>query len=106
LNSHNKYGDFNCYNDQVAQALQLIQQQTKDSGAEGEGSSTPYYKTLLGYAHSTGGPVLLNYLMEHGDAAFDGFIFNSPFLDWVSVLCTYYSRHDLRLPTMRTTLYF
>lgn len=25
------------------------------------------YETVLGYAHSTGGPVLLNYLMERGD---------------------------------------
>jgi len=71
LNSHNKYGDFNRYNDQIAQALSVI---------KGGGD----YETVLGYAHSTGGPVLLNYLMECGDDdnAFDGFIFNSPFLDW------------------------
>ena len=71
LNSHNKYGDFNRYNDQIAQALSII---------KGGGD----YETVLGYAHSTGGPVLLNYLMECGDDdnAFDGFIFNSPFLDW------------------------
>ena len=40
------------------------------------------YDKTVGYAHSTGGPVLINYLMKYGDDAFDGFIFNSPFLDW------------------------
>jgi len=68
LNSHNKHGDFNRYNDQIAQALSIM---------KGEN-----YPSTLGYAHSTGGPVLLNYLMNYGDADFDGFIFNSPFLDW------------------------
>ena len=29
-----------------------------------------------------GAPVLLDYLMAHGDSAFECFIFNSPFLDW------------------------
>ena len=40
------------------------------------------YDNVLGYAHSTGAPILLNYLMQHGDGAFDAFIFNSPFLDF------------------------
>lgn len=68
MNSHNKYGDFNHYNDQIEQALSIMKRQD--------------YQIVLGYAHSTGGPVLLNYLMERGDDAFDAFIFNSPFLDW------------------------
>lgn len=42
----------------------------------------PYYYIVKSEAHSTGGPVLLNYLMDNGDSAFDGYIFNSPFLDW------------------------
>ena len=40
------------------------------------------YDKVIGYAHSTGGPVLINYLMKKGDDKFNGFIFNSPFLDW------------------------
>ncbi len=67
LNSHNKYGTFDTYFHDISMSLNII----------GKG-----YETLLGYAHSTGGPVLLNYLIEKGDGAFDGFIFNSPFLDW------------------------
>ena len=70
LNSHNKYGNFDVYNDQIESSLKIIQQSVKA------------YQTVLGYAHSTGGPVLLNYLLAKGDDAFDGFIFNSPFLDW------------------------
>ena len=38
------------------------------------------YEKTVGYAHSTGAPVLINYLMQKGDDAFDGFIFNAPFL--------------------------
>ena len=38
--------------------------------------------SVIGYAHSTGAPLLLDYLMERGDGAFDSFVFNSPFLDW------------------------
>ena len=37
---------------------------------------------ILGYGHSTGCPVLLDYVMAHGDGHFDGFIFNSPLLSW------------------------
>ena len=47
--------------------------------------ATKGYEEVLGYAHSTGAPVLLDYLMEHGDDAFDGFVLNSPFLDWGKV---------------------
>jgi alpha-beta hydrolase superfamily lysophospholipase len=70
LNSHNKYGNFDIYNDQIASALKTIKESIKT------------YETVLGYAHSTGGPVFLNYLLTHGDDDFDAFIFNSPFLDW------------------------
>jgi alpha-beta hydrolase superfamily lysophospholipase len=68
-NSHNKYGDFNVYNNDISQALDII-------------SAYRAYDELLGYAHSTGGPILLNYIMEHGDDAFAAFVFNSPFMDW------------------------
>jgi hypothetical protein len=69
FNSHNKYGTFDVYINDVEKSLDLI-------------SGCRDYGTLLGYAHSTGAPLLLNYVIEKGDAAFDGFIFNSPFLDW------------------------
>ncbi|KAG7348161.1 hypothetical protein IV203_016866 [Nitzschia inconspicua] len=68
LVSHNRKGDFNVYKEDIAAALEVLQ------GIE--------YDQVLGYAHSTGAPILLNYLMDIGDEAFDGFIFNSPFLDW------------------------
>ena len=68
-NSHNKQGTFDVYINDITQALQKI-------------ADHQTYETFVGYAHSTGGPVLLNYLMEKGDAAFDAFLFNSPFLDW------------------------
>jgi alpha-beta hydrolase superfamily lysophospholipase len=68
-NSHNKHGDFNVYNHDISQALDKI-------------SSYRKYDELLGYAHSTGAPILLNYIMEHGDGAFSAFVFNSPFMDW------------------------
>mmetsp|Transcript_14204 Transcript_14204/g.20718 ORF Transcript_14204/g.20718 Transcript_14204/m.20718 type:complete len:404 (+) Transcript_14204:57-1268(+) len=61
-NSHNKYGDFNCYINEIREALNAMTQYKN-------------YETVLGYAHSTGGPILLNYLMEKDDSAFDGFIF-------------------------------
>jgi alpha-beta hydrolase superfamily lysophospholipase len=67
--SHNKHGDFNVYNHDISQALDKI-------------SAYRVYDELLGYAHSTGAPVLLNCIMEHGDDAFGAFVFNSPFLDW------------------------
>ena len=69
LVSHNKRGDFNVYKQDIAAALDVLQ---------GIGD----YDQVLGYAHSTGAPILLNYLMDCGDEAFDGFVFNSPFLDW------------------------
>ena len=68
FNSHNFTGNFDSYIPDIQQALELIEAED--------------YQLVLGYAHSTGGPVLLNYLMEKGDDAFDGFLFNSPFLDW------------------------
>lgn len=71
MNSHNRIGNFDLYLDQIEGALSII----KKTG----------YEKSLGYAHSTGGPVLFNYLIERGDEAFDGFVFNSPFLDWAYV---------------------
>ena len=68
-NAHNMTGNFDVYNSDIQQALEHLE-------------GTKEYTQVLGYAHSTGGPVLLNYLMTAGDAAFDGFLFNSPFLDW------------------------
>jgi len=68
FNSHNRKGTFDVYIRDITSALEIMGRQS--------------YDTILGYAHSTGGPVLLNYLMEAGDAAFDAFLFNSPFLDW------------------------
>ena len=67
--SHNKEGDFDIYNRDIELAITEIRKRKS-------------YDLLLGYAHSTGGPVLINYLMNNGDEAFDGFIFNSPFLDY------------------------
>ncbi len=43
------------------------------------------YSKIIGYAHSTGAPILLNYLQKSNRkdiSLFSGFIFNSPFLDW------------------------
>jgi alpha-beta hydrolase superfamily lysophospholipase len=74
-NSHVPTGTFDTYLDDVKGALEVM------SGGGGGGGDDGY-ETLLGYAHSTGGTVLLNYLMEEGDDAFDAFLFNSPFLDW------------------------
>lgn len=68
FNSHNFRGTFDIYLYDIEYSL--------NNHISGE------YEIFLGYAHSTGGPVLLNYLVEKGDDAFDGFIFNSPFLDW------------------------
>jgi len=69
FNSHNYTGDFNIYIPQIEGAIKIIR-------------SSATYDQTVGYAHSTGGPVLINYLMKKGDAEFDSFIFNSPFLDW------------------------
>ena len=68
-NSHCASGRFQEYHEDVQQALAFLNDRK------------PYAK-VLGYCHSTGCPVLLDYVMAHGDAAFAGFIFNSPFLDW------------------------
>jgi alpha-beta hydrolase superfamily lysophospholipase len=73
LNSHCFSGNFDCYIQDIQQALDFIQSERNNSKK---------YDKFLGYAHSTGSPILLNYLMRHGDTAFDGFVFNSPFLDW------------------------
>jgi len=66
LNSHNSYGDFDSYLGQIDETINLMKN----------------YDKVIGYAHSTGGPILINYLMKKSDDFFDGFIFNSPFLEW------------------------
>lgn len=66
--SHNCKGDFNVYNDEIDKALSLMKSHSN-------------YEQKLSYSHSTGAPVLINYLIERGDDPFDGFIFNSPFMD-------------------------
>ena len=71
FNSHNRIGDFDLYLDQIEGATNIMKSH-KD------------YDKVIGYAHSTGAPVLINYLMKRGDGFFDSFIFNSPFLDWSS----------------------
>jgi len=68
-NSHVKGGTFDVYIKQVEGAISIMK------------SHRTYGKTV-GYAHSTGAPVLINFLMKRGDDYFDGFVFNSPFLDW------------------------
>jgi hypothetical protein len=69
FNSHNHEGDCNLYLDQIDGAISLI-------------NSHQNYDKVVGYGHSTGGAILINYLMKMGDDYFDGFIFNAPFLDW------------------------
>lgn len=69
FNSHNKSGNFDVYKSDIMKSLEIV-------------NTSREYETVLGYAHSTGAPILANYIMEYGDAAFEGFIFNSPFLDW------------------------
>jgi len=68
FNAHNSVGDFDLYLDQVEGAIDIMKASN--------------YGKVLGYAHSTGAPVLMNYLMKRGDSFFDGFVFNSPFMDW------------------------
>ena len=67
--SHCRSGDFSQYHDEIGGALRLMKEYKE-------------YSAIIGYAHSTGGPVLLDYLMENGDSDFHYFIANSPFLDW------------------------
>ena len=55
--------------DQIDGAISLINSHQK-------------YDKVVGYGHSTGGAILINYLMKMGDDSFNGFIFNAPFLDW------------------------
>eukprot|EP00923_Selenidium_pygospionis_P005325 GHVN01008935.1.p1 GENE.GHVN01008935.1~~GHVN01008935.1.p1 ORF type:complete len:545 (+),score=53.16 GHVN01008935.1:321-1955(+) len=69
LNSHNRAGSFDVYHNEISKAIDIMKAQNK-------------YQSVLGYAHSTGGPILLDYLIDRGDKDFNGFIFNSPFMDW------------------------
>lgn len=74
-NSHCRSGSFSEYREDISQALSYIRERT---AAHGGGR----WMRILGYGHSTGAPILLDYVMHHGDQDFAGFIFNSPFLDW------------------------
>lgn len=68
--THNPIGEINMYNEE----LQLMMALIKSYGP---------YDSLLGYAHSMGGKILVtNYIIEMGDGDFDAFVLNSPFLDW------------------------
>jgi hypothetical protein len=92
FNSHNKAGDFDIYVQDIDKSVQLIMEYNNDG-----------YEIMLGYVHSTGGPVLLNYMMEKGDTALDAFVFNSPFLDWGHVggdLCEFVLEHTDILGTI------
>jgi len=60
--------DFDEYFEEISLALNFVKQQG--------------YVKLVGYMHSTGAPVLLNYVDKFGDCDFDGFIMNGPFLAW------------------------
>ena len=74
--SHNAYSDYNVYNEEVQAAIDLMI-------PSGGGN----YNKVLGYGHSNGAPILLNYLVEKGDDRFDGFLFNSPFLGFGTTYC-------------------
>ncbi|KAL1530744.1 hypothetical protein AB1Y20_001643 [Prymnesium parvum] len=85
--SHCSSGDFSEYHEELTAAIDFIQ---------GEGDAARRYSRLLCYTHSTGAPILLHYLMAHGDGRFDGFVFNSPFLSWgwdVSPLTLRFIKH-------------
>jgi len=69
MTTHNKYGDFDVYLEEVGMSLQLM----KELGQ---------YNQTLGYAHSTGVTILLNWIIKNGDDDFNAFLFNGPFLDW------------------------
>jgi len=71
--SHCATGDFSEYHEEITRSLDFIY----SGGAGGR-----RYRRVIGYAHSTGAPVLLHYLLSYGDGRFDGFVFNSPFLSW------------------------
>lgn len=69
--SHLAYADYDIYNEEINATLDLMKP------AHGG-----VYDKVLGYGHSTGGTILLNYIVDYGDSSFDGFLFNSPFLDF------------------------
>tara|TARA_B110000008_G_C16961452_1_gene560321 strand:- start:98 stop:1429 length:1332 start_codon:yes stop_codon:yes gene_type:complete len=71
LNSHCRSSNFDEYIEEIDQTLDVLRQRK--------------YDTILGYAHSTGATILLNYVMHTSNEPFDGYIFNAPFLDWAFV---------------------
>ena len=70
FNSHNAYGELSVFNEEVQATLDLMK---PHFGTE--------YVKVLGYGHSTGATILLNYILDKGDARFDGLLLNGPFLD-------------------------
>jgi hypothetical protein len=47
--------------------------------------SVKHYRRTISYSHSTGSTILAMYLATRGDASFDAFYLNSPFLNWGAV---------------------
>jgi len=73
LNSHCPTADFAEYHEEINLALAFM------AGAK-------EYTTMVGYGFSTGGPVLLSWMMAQRAAGLDdpftGYVFNAPFVDW------------------------
>lgn len=69
--SHLTSADYDIYHEEIHATLDLMKP------ADGE-----VYDKVLGYAHPTGATIFLNYIVDHGDDSFDGFLFNGPFLDF------------------------
>merc|ERR1711871_1389054 len=70
--SHCASGDFDGYMPEIDAILTTV--------------AARNYAKVVAYAHSTGAPVMLQYLLQSGNTTlrnlFDGFVLNSPFLDW------------------------
>lgn len=65
--THFETGEYSECFEEIERAVQFI---------KGKG-----YTRIIGYGFSTGGAILSSYVVEKGDALFDAFVFNSPFLD-------------------------
>ncbi|KAJ1622743.1 hypothetical protein T492DRAFT_1060114 [Pavlovales sp. CCMP2436] len=97
LNSHCESADFGEYHEEIDKALERI-------------GSLKAYSHTLAYAHSTGGTILIDYLLrEPRTAPFDGLVLNSPFVDWAQGGATEHFLEKipkllLALPFVPTTL--